>query len=264
MNDKYLLELKNISKSYAGLAGARRKVLEDINFSIPYAGGKGSFISVLASFGSGKSTLLKIISGLVRPDSGTVIFTGKNYVEPEGKIVYIPEKPSSFPWMNVQENIKIVQKGRNDEHFVEEIINVVGLTGYEFHHPNDNSLGFRFRISLARALSVKPAIILLDDTFKRISAQTRDELYEVLRNIINKLGITFILATTNISEAVYLSSQILLMKKNPGKIFDDIKLNAETMEKRGLNRQERFISLRNEIEAGFASVGENLQTEIHL
>jgi ABC-type nitrate/sulfonate/bicarbonate transport system ATPase subunit len=137
------------------------------------------------------------------------------------------------------------------------------LTGYENHHPHNESLGFRFRISLARALAVNPEFILLDDPFKRMSSITKDEIYELLRSIEEKFKVSFILATTNIAEAVYLSNKIFLMKKNPGKIIEEIKLDAETLRKKGLNSHERFISLRNEIEKSFQASGETLQTEVH-
>jgi NitT/TauT family transport system ATP-binding protein len=256
------LELQKVSKFFIGPAGAKFNVLEDISFSIEGPDDKNSFISVLASFASGKTTLLKIIAAIEKPDSGKVLLAKEPYIKPMCKIPYIPEKPSSFPWLNVEENINFVSK--NDTKELKKLIKDVGLTGYENHHPHNESLGFRFRISLARALAVNPDFILLDDSFKRMDSVTKDEIYELIRTIQEKYKISFILATTNIAEAVYLSNRIFLMKKNPGKIIEELKLDAGTLKARGLNRQERFISLRNEIEKSFQASGETLQTEIHI
>ena len=135
----------------------------------------------------------------------------------------------------------------------------MGLTGYGNHHPHNGSIGFRFRISLARA-----DFILMDDPFRRMNSETKGEIYELLKAIEVKYKTNFILATTNVSEAIYLSKKVYLMKKNPGKIIDEIKLDDETMKTKGLNKRERFVSLRNEIEKTFQASGEMLQTEIRI
>lgn len=261
MNNNLLLSVNKVSKSFTRLAGAMVGVLDNISFDIEKKEKGGQFISVLASFGSGKSTLLKIICGIEKPDSGDVLFNGKLLNGINGKVIFIPEKPSSFPWLDVKEN---VQFGTGVKKPVQEFIDDVGLTGYEKHHPDNDSIGFRFRISLARALALNPEIILLDDPFKRMNSQTRDEIYDVIRSVMNKYNTTFLLATTNISEAVYLSNKIYLMKKNPGHIFHEIKFDSETATERGLNKRERFLSIRNEIEKLFTSTGENLQSEIRI
>ncbi len=264
-----ILKLENISKHYLKAAGAKANVLENINISVESS---EKFVSVLAPFSSGKTTLLKIISAIESPDAGKVFLQNDIYNKPKGKIIFIPEKPSSFPWLSVKENVRFGQSSnsssglsaRDSEIFHKELIDIVGLSGYEDHFPHNESLGFRFRISLARALAAAPEIILLDDPFKRMNSETKDEIYELVRQVLDKYKITFILATTNISEAVYLSNKIYLMKKNPGQIFEEIRLDAETLKSKGLNRHERFLSLRNEIEKSFRSAGENFQTEIHI
>lgn len=257
------LNIDNISKHFKGASGARLNVLEDISFSIESEDGKGKFVSIIASFAGGKSTLLKIIAALEKSDNGGVELNGKSYSDPTGEVAYIPEKPSSFPWMDVMGNLKFGVKDNGDEHPVNDIIKAVGLAGYENHFPDDNSSGFRFRIALGRALAAGAKVILLDDPFRRMKSVTKDEIYDLLRKLINTYGVTFLLATPNITEAVYLSNKIFLMKKNPGKIIDEIILDSKTAADRGLDRQERFLSLRKQIESKFVSIGENLQTEVH-
>lgn len=256
------LKLESISKYYLKHAGAKQKVLDDINLSVEASENEGSFVSILASFESGKTTLLKIISAIEKPDNGKVLLQDEVYYNATGKIVFIPEKPSSFPWLNVEQNINFATNISTDK--LKELIGAVDLTGYENHHPHNASLGFRFRISLARALAVGPTFILLDDIFRRMDSETKDEIYELLRTVRLKFNINFILATTNISEAIYLSDKLYLMKKNPGRIIEEIKLDADTLKSKGLNRQERFVSLRNEIEKAFKASGEMSQTEIRI
>jgi len=261
LNNNLILSVNKISKSFTRLAGAKITVIDNINLRIEKNGKSGQFISVLASFGSGKSTLLKLICGIEKPDSGEILVNGNLLNGTKGEVIFVPEKPSSFPWLNVLENVQFGLEGNKP---VQEFIDAVGLTGYEKHYPDNDSIGFRFRISFARALAVNPEIILLDDPFRRMISKTRDEIYDVIRSVMKKYNTTFLLVTTNISEAVYLSNKIYLMKKNPGKIFHEFNIGSETATEMGLNRQERFISLRSEIEKLFTSVGENFQSEIRI
>ena len=254
------LKLENISKYFPKHAGAKLNVLEDINLSVDNSEKGENFVSILASFESGKSTLLKIISALEKPDSGKVLLGNEVYDNPTGKIVLIPERSSSFPWLNVEQNISFAKENKIIQS--KELIDAVGLTGYENHYPHNKSLGFRFRISLARALAANPDYILLDDPFRRMNSETKDEIYELLRNVLVNFDVAFILATTNISEAIYLSKKIYLMKKNPGKIIEEIQLGSKTSKVKGLSGKERFMSLRNEIEKSFLASGETSQTEI--
>jgi NitT/TauT family transport system ATP-binding protein len=102
-----------------------------------------------------------------------------------------------------------------------EIISLIELTGYESHFPDNKSYGFRFRIALGRALAVNPLFVLADDSFRIMDPETKTEIYDLIKNICSKSEITFIAATADISEAVILSDRILLMRKNPGRIFYD-------------------------------------------
>ncbi|MEJ2615322.1 MAG: ATP-binding cassette domain-containing protein [Ignavibacteriaceae bacterium] len=260
--EQYLLQVKNISKYFGMPAGAKNHVLGDINFSIKYSEEKGQVISILAPFGSGKTTLLRIIAGLEKPSSGEIIFIEKSYSPSLQKIIYIPEKPSSFPWFNVKQNIifasEIIGKNKVEEN-INDIIALVGLTGYENHFPHNDSLGFRFRISLARALVVKPDLILIDDSIKKLDFETKEEIYHLINNVAEKLNINFIIATTNISSAIKLSDLIFMMKKDPGFIFHKLKLKKEPGKRLKLTADE-FSVIKKEIEALFKS--KNLGDEI--
>jgi ABC-type nitrate/sulfonate/bicarbonate transport system ATPase subunit len=260
--DKYLLQVKNVSKYFEMPAGAKKHVLENINMSVKYSGENGQIISILAPFGSGKTTLLRIIAGLAKPSSGEIRYNEKIYNNSIQKIIYISEKSSSFPWFNVKQNLSFaseINKKNNVEKNIGETISLVGLTGYENHFPHNDSIGFRFRISLARALVVKPELILIDDSIKKLDIETKEEIYRLINNVAVKLNINFIIATTNISSAIKLSDSIFMMKKEPGFIFNELKLRKEPGKRLELTSNE-FSVVKKEIEALFKS--KNLVDEI--
>ena len=250
-----ILDIKNLSKSYYNDAGARQIVLEDLNFQIQSNENGGSFASILAPFGSGKTTLLKILAGL-ESYNGEVSLNGKRIDEPTGKIIYIPEKPSSFPWINVKQNIELPsklykRKGKKLQFKAEELINLVGLSGYEDFYASSSASGFQQRIAIARALSFNPKFILLDDVLKNLDAETHVEFIELLKLITGEKKTSFLLATTNISEAILLSQKVFLMRKNPGQIIK--KFDVPKFDTSG--NSEIITKYKNEIENAFKSQG---------
>jgi ABC-type nitrate/sulfonate/bicarbonate transport system ATPase subunit len=197
---------------------------------------EGTITSFIAPKNSGKTLLLKIIAGIETPTSGGII-------NAEGKkIVYIPGKPSSFPWLNVYENVSF-GLSKPDEVEIKRIISLVGLEGYEKHIPNNKSYGFRFRISLARSLAHSPSLILLDEPFAQMDDITKKEIFQLIRQVSEKCNVSFLLAASNITEALFLSDKIYLMMMNPLEIFheEDIKFPKER--KVTLLKSEIFLQL---------------------
>lgn len=230
--------LKNISKSYPSIYGSNKKVFDSINLVIE----NNKFTTLFSSFGSGKSTLLKIISAVEKNDSGELLLNDTNYSKPSNKIVFIPGEPTSFPWLSVVENIKFV----NPEVDVKNIIKLTGLEGYENYYPSNESIGFRFRISLAKALTVNPKFILLDEPFTKLDVETKFEIYDTLLNIFNETDINFILATTNINEAIILSNQIIIIK-NSGSSFEKFPIEMERNSTLDILESETFQKLKNSL-----------------
>lgn len=247
----HLLEINNLNKSYFASAGTRQIILEGVNFKIR-SDAAGSFTTLLAPLGAGKTTLLKAISGL-ESFEGEVLLNGSKVTEATGEIIYIPEKCLSFPWLNVKDNIELpiksTRKISTSYPGISEMIELVGLSGYEDYYASSLHTGFRLRIAIARAVSVNPKIILLDDVFKNLDGETRAELIVVLNNIVRIKKIAFILATTNISDAIQLSQRILLMGKNPGKIFKEIDIPSI----QAPNQSEIITKLRSDIEESLKS-----------
>lgn len=238
-----MIEIKNLLKEYSSDTGFRTVVLKNISFKIP--GGK--ITSIIAPTGSGKSVLLKIISGLEEQTSGDVINPT------EGKIIFIPSAPSSFPWLNVFENVKF-GLDKWDEKNIKALINLVGLEGYDTFYPDNKSLGFRFRIALARSLAHNPAVVLLDEPFNQMDVQTKNEIYFLIREINKIKNTSFLLATTNLTEALFLSDRIFIMKKNPAEIHSEIDIDLSTKRDEATFFSDRFHQLRIQIEESFKSI----------
>ena len=239
-----ILKVSHLSKTFEGPVGTKKKLFDDINLNLS----KGQFKSILAPLGSGKSTLLRIIAGLEKADSGEIFITDSNVYT--AKIAFIPSRPSSLPWLNVEKNIEYILKliaKDSDAGKINEIINLVGLQGYEKHFANNKSIGFRFRISLARALASKPSLILIDEPFNNLDFETKKEIYHLLNDFHNKMDLTFLIATSNISEAVFLSDSVLVVKKNPIKILSEIEITLPKDRRIEIFTDELFDGIRKDI-----------------
>ena len=197
--------IESLSKNYSDISGYTIQLFEDISFNIE----AGKITTLLSPNGSGKSTLLKIIAGVE-----------EGIFEANGKRIYIPTKPSSFPWLSVSGNIIFNNKSISSEKLT-EIINFVGLEGYEDHFPNNNSIGFRFRISLARAIINNPELILIDESISALPQKRKLEIYTLLRKVTSEKGIPVLYSTSKVSEAIRLSDKIILLSQSPSKIVSE-------------------------------------------
>jgi len=232
--------IKDISKEYKDEFGFKVSLLKNITLSLEI----DKVTSIIAPEGSGKTSLLKIIAGIDNPTGG-----GINYHH-HFKNICIPTISSSFPWMTVVENIKFARPDISGEN-LNAILELIGLDGYENHIPNNKSTGFRYRISLGRALAANPDFIILDEPFLNMDIETKEECYQLTRDIFLQKNIPFVLGTNNITEAVFLSDKIYLMKKNPGEIIDFV---DNTLPKnRNLNSitSSQFNEIRVSIEETF-------------
>lgn len=242
-----MIEIKNITKEYIDELGMNQTSLNNVSFNIP----DGKITAVIAPECSAKSMLLKIISGLDFPTGGNIVNGSK------GPVIYIPSLPSSFPWLNVEQNVMAGNKSTSNLE-INLLINMVGLEGYEKYRPHNSSAGFRFRISLARALRQNPSLIILDDPFKVMEPESRKEIYQLVKRINQTFKTTFLLASYDISEAIALSDIILLMKKNSVKIvpiqIPDIPLFEKNSDSFG---SEEFLKIKNQIEYFIANIDLN-------
>lgn len=232
-----MIEVKNLIKVYEDKTGYIVDLLENVSFKID----EKKVTAVLAPVGAGKSSLLKIIAGLEKQTEGEI------KKDDSKNIAFIPSEPSSFPWMNVKENLFFANSNL-DENKLAEIIEAIGLSGYEEHYPDNKSLGFRFRISLGRALAVNPALIVIDEPFNKFDRITKKEIYDLLHQIKAQFGISILLGTTNVSEAIYLADKVYLLKRNPGEIIGELEINFESERTEDLFVSEKFTEYREKIE----------------
>lgn len=234
MDEKILLRINSATKYYTDENGIINNLFENISFDI----NDNEFLSIVATSGLGKSTLLKVLAGLESLSEGNL------EIDADRKIIYIPSNPSSLPNLNVLQNVKTVIQDSNID--LSKIIMTVGLEGYENHLPDNKEL--KFKISLARALANNPDLILLDDPFEEFPLENKSKIYELINNIYSEYNISFILATTNISEALFLSDKIILLNGKPAVFIASVKTNFSKIRNQSLKQSSNFIELRKKIE----------------
>ncbi len=219
------LVIDKISKNFTTTSGKQLSVLEDINLSI----NKEEFVALVGPSGCGKSTLLNITSGLLKPTSGTVKFTdvAAGY-KPRMSIVF--QETGLFPWRNVHDNIAFGletagMKADEKEARIAHYIELVGLKGFEKSFPHQLSGGMRQRVGIARALAIEPDLLLMDEPFSALDAQTRTIMQEELVTLWEKTRLTTLYVTHNIQEAVMLADRVVLLSRRPGKVSKILTIN---------------------------------------
>ncbi len=218
-----VLELSNVTKRFGTFAA-----VDNISFSVE----KGKIVSLLGPSGCGKTTLLRVIADLEKPTSGTITVEGKSPLEArlDRSYGYVFQTPALLPWRNIESNIHLpleMSGYTKDEQkkLSQQYLSLVSLSGFEKKYPWQLSGGMQQRVSIARALSFNPDMLLMDEPFGALDEITRDRLNEELLNLWEKTQKTVVFVTHSIPEAVFLSSKIVVMSARPGKIINVIDTN---------------------------------------
>ena len=216
------LELSHVVKRFEGRAGAT-VALDDVSFAV----GKGEFVSVIGPSGCGKSTVLNLAAGLARPDAGAVTFDAALVDGPNQRVGYMTQDDALFPWRTVLENVALpleIKRVPKAERLARacDILQRVGLADFAGHLPNQLSGGMRKRVSLARTLVYCPEFLLLDEPFSALDAQTRIVIQFELKKIIGELGLTVMLVTHDLHEAIALSDRVLVFSRRPARLIDSV------------------------------------------
>jgi NitT/TauT family transport system ATP-binding protein len=216
VNEAHVLEIDGLSKTYGSGAGATRAIA-DVSFSVE----QGELVCVVGPSGCGKTTLLRCISGLLRPSGGAVRVRGTPVVEPPEEMAFVFQdySRSLLPWMTVRQNVVLPirrKHGRGEPaRLVQESLRAVDLSGFEDHYPWQLSGGMQQRVALARALAYQPQILLMDEPFASVDAQTRADLEDLVLRVRESYGVTILFVTHDIDESVYLADRIVVLTPRP-------------------------------------------------
>ena len=222
-----VLECRNVGRSFESYDGSgRNEVLRGMNFEVH----ENEFLVLFGAGQCGKTTLLNILAGLDMPTEGEVYTRGKKVTGPAPERGVVYQKTSLFPWMTVEENVGFGPKVRHlpaeeKNSRVKKYLELVGLTGFEKSYPSQLSGGMRQRVGIARAYANQPYIMLMDEPFGHLDAQTRYMMEEELQRIWQKEKRTVIFVTNNIEEALFLADRIILLTNCPTHIKKEYVIN---------------------------------------
>jgi NitT/TauT family transport system ATP-binding protein len=223
------LAIESVNRSFRSMADRKRakfvQVLNDISFEMR----EGEIVSVVGLSGCGKTTLLRIIGGLLEPDSGSIRVDGTPVNGPGSDRAIVFQQPSLLPWRNA---IRNVQFGLELKHTAKEVstarareaLELVGLRDYAQYYPKQLSGGMQQRVGLARALAVDPQILLMDEPFSALDAQTREGLQAELLDLQATTKKTIMFVTHDLDEAIYLSDRVLVLLPHPGRVHTIIEV----------------------------------------
>jgi ABC-type nitrate/sulfonate/bicarbonate transport system ATPase subunit len=254
-----MLSVCDVRKSFLKSDGSGEEliVLDGISFDVI----DNQFISILGPSGCGKTTLIRIIAGLTSADAGEVLVDGHPVSKPGPERCMVFQNFGLLPWRNVQHNVEFgLESSDLDRKERTEIavkyIQLVGLKGFERYFPHQISGGMQQRVGIARALARDPKILLMDEPFGAIDAQTREQLQEELLRIWNTTKKTVLFVTHSIDEAIFLSDRVVLLEPHPGRLrcVIDVDLPRPRLSL-DLQASPRFVELRQEIRAMLRTMG---------
>ncbi len=236
--------ITNVNRVYTDSDGNKVNALNDVSLDIR----AGEFISIIGPSGCGKTTLLRLIAGLDKPQSGTLTIDDDRITDVSPERGYVFQQGGLFPWLTVENNIAYGLKARRvfkqNRDKIEKYISMVGLNGFEKSYPHQISGGMAQRVAIARALINEPKALLLDEPMGALDSFTRADLQDKLLELWKQNGITMILVTHDIDEAIYLSDRIVIMTPRPGKISKVIDVDLPRPRHRGGGE---FLAMRRSI-----------------
>ena len=251
------IAVRNVAKTFRLADGKSVDALQNINFEIEDAYSRegrdiGEFRVLLGPSGCGKSTLLRLIAGLDRPDSGEVLVNDQPVHGPGKDRGMVFQKYTSFPWLTVADNIayglKINSVAPNQrKEIVAQLIQDIGLSGFENAYPETLSGGMQQRVAIARTLALRPAVILMDEPFGALDAQTRSEMQQLLLKVWDETASTILFVTHDVEEAVYLADRVFIMSAHPGTIVEDVQVPFDRPRSLDLKQRNEFHDLQSYI-----------------
>jgi len=234
------IKVDGVSKTY----GAGQLVLQSVDLEVR----KGEFVTLIGPSGCGKSTILKLISGLVAPSAGTIRVDGMTPEHARETISFIFQDPTLLPWRTVTNNVGlglelegVVAKRRAEK--VRELLQLVGLEQVAQAFPRELSGGMKMRVSIARALATSPRLLLMDEPFAALDEMTRDRLNEELLRLRAEQQWTAVFVTHSVAEAVFLSTRIVVLAPNPGRVYTTLPVDFPFPRVASLRESPEFEAL---------------------
>jgi NitT/TauT family transport system ATP-binding protein len=245
-----MLETKGIAKVY-GSGPKATHALEDVSFTVA----DGEFVCVVGPSGCGKTTLLKCIAGLLRPTRGEVLLRGKRVLDPpdELALVFQEYSRSLMPWSSVRNNVLLPLRHKRlssaeRRELVEESLESVGLTRFIDHYPWQLSGGMQQRVAIARALAYQPSILLMDEPFASVDAQTRADLEDLILRVREEYGITILFVTHDIDESVYLADRVVVLTHSPTRVKEIVAVDLPRPRDQIATKElPEFVNLRGHV-----------------
>ncbi|HTN71121.1 MAG TPA: ABC transporter ATP-binding protein [Methylomirabilota bacterium] len=244
-----MLEVRQLSKVFFEQNDPRKPGLVAL-YNISLSIRKNEFVSLLGPSGCGKTTLIRIVAGLLPADRGEVFVNGRKVTIPGRERCMVFQQFGLLPWRTVLSNVEFgleIEGTPKEERreIAEKYLELVGLKGFESYYPHQVSGGMQQRVGIARALSKKPDILLMDEPFGAVDAQTREQLQEELLKIWGQTDTTVVFVTHSIDEAVYLSDRVVVMQARPGRIKEEVAVDLPRPRWEGdVKADPRFSRLR--------------------
>jgi NitT/TauT family transport system ATP-binding protein len=241
------LEVRHLMKTYP----VQKKplvVLEDINLQLS----SNEFVCLVGASGCGKSTLLNLIAGLVKPTSGEIRVDGRLVNGPGSDRGMVFQHYTLYPWLTVSQNIAFGLKLRKmpkaeQRDRVDYYLQVVGLTQFANALPRQLSGGMKQRVAIARALANEPAVLLMDEPFGALDAQTKEQMQQFLLELWEQTHTTILMITHDVEEAIYLSQRVYVMSSHPGRIKQEMAIDLPTPRHLDLKLSTEFLGIKREI-----------------
>jgi NitT/TauT family transport system ATP-binding protein len=250
--DDVVLSVESLAKSYTSRKGATKEAIRDISFQIH----RGEFVCVVGPSGAGKTTLLRCLGGLLAPSQGQVKFEGKAFTKTpeEVAIVFQDYSRSLFPWLTVASNIALPLKRKGGsrperDKLVKDSLAAVGLDdAVGKQHPWQLSGGMQQRVAIARALAYQPKLLLMDEPFASVDAQTRFGLEDLILKVREEFGMTIVFVTHDIDESVYVGDRVIALSPSPCTVQRDLQVPLGSSRDQVTTRSEPiFAELRGEL-----------------
>jgi NitT/TauT family transport system ATP-binding protein len=248
------LQIDRLCKSF-GYGSKRKEVLREVSFAVH----SGEFVALVGSSGSGKSTVMRLIAGLDQPSAGSISIDGRPVTAPGSDRGMVFQKYSLYPWLTAAQNVAFGMElqGRSRQEIRERtayFLEVVGLADSARRLPRELSGGMQQRVAIARALAAEPQVLLLDEPFGALDIQIRESMQEFLRDLWQRTGLTALLITHDLEEALLLAGTVHIMAPSPGRIVRTVSVDLDRSSMGHLRISPSFLALREELAQNLRSL----------